>query len=107
MKAGNEGQGTRGRASGAHGEKEGPSLSDRERIFWMGRVQGQIRLLVAYGPGAFFVAESFNPDFWRPHIESRALPVHLAVGMFGLMWFVQALVIHRQLRSARGRIGWI
>lgn len=67
----------------------------------MNRLQSQIRLIISYGLGGFFVVESFNPDFWRPHIESLALPVHLAVGLFGLMWFVQAVVIHRQLKKLR------
>jgi hypothetical protein len=65
----------------------------------MRRVQSQIRLSVSYGLGAFFVVESFNPDFWRPHIESLALPVHVFIGLFGLMWFVQAVAIQRQLRK--------
>lgn len=63
----------------------------------MRRLQTQIRLIVSYGLGAFFVAEAFNPNFWRPHIESLALPVHLFIGVFGLMWLVQAEAIHKQL----------
>ncbi len=65
----------------------------------MKRLQSQIRLIVSYGLGAFFVVESFNPDFWRPHIESLALPVHVFICLFGLMWLVQAAALHRQLRK--------
>lgn len=67
----------------------------------MSRLQNQIRLIVSYGLAPFFVAESFNPNFWRPHIESLASLVHLSVGLFGLLWFVQAVAIHRQLRKQR------
>ena len=62
----------------------------------MRRFQNQIRLVVSYGLGAFFVAESFNPNLWRPNIESLVPLVHLFVGLFGVMWFIQAAVIHRQ-----------
>jgi hypothetical protein len=65
----------------------------------MSRVQAQIRLIVSYGLAAFFVAESFNPNFWRPHIEWLAPFVHVSIGLFGLMWIVQAVAIHRQLRK--------
>jgi hypothetical protein len=68
----------------------------------MRRLQNQIRLVVSYGLGAFFMAESFNPNFWRPIIESRALFVHLFVGLFGVMWFIQAAIIHSQLSKQRG-----
>jgi hypothetical protein len=54
----------------------------------MRRLQNQIRLVVSYGLGAFFVAESFNPNFWRPNIESLVPFVHLFVGLFGVMWFI-------------------
>ena len=49
----------------------------------MRRLQNQIRLVVSYGLGAFFIAESLNPNFWRPIIESRAPLVHLFDGLFG------------------------
>ena len=62
----------------------------------MRRFQNQIRLVVSYGLGAFFVAEYFNPNLWRPNIESLVPLVHLFVGLFGVMWFIQAAVIHRQ-----------
>jgi hypothetical protein len=68
----------------------------------MSRLQSQVRLGIAYGLGAFFVAESFNPSFWQPHIESLVPIVHLFLGLFGLMWFVQAVIIHRQLRKQHG-----
>jgi len=68
----------------------------------MSRLQNQIRLIVSYGLGAFFVAESFNPNYWRPHIESLVLPVHLFIGLFGLVWLVQAVAIHNQLSKRRG-----
>ena len=67
----------------------------------MSRLQSQIRLVVAYGLGAFFVTKSFNPGFWRPHVESLSPVVHLFIGLFGLMWLVQAVVIHKQLRKQR------
>jgi hypothetical protein len=67
----------------------------------MSRLQNQIRLIVSYGLGAFVVAELFNPNFWRPHIDSLFSIVHVSVGLFGLLWLVQALVIHRQLRKQR------
>jgi hypothetical protein len=67
----------------------------------MSRLQNQIRLIVSYGLAAISVAESFNPNFWRPHIESLSSLVHASVGLFGLLWLVQALVIHRQLRKQR------
>jgi hypothetical protein len=63
----------------------------------MRRLQNQIRLVVSYGLGAFFVAESFNPNFWRPNIESLGPLVHLFVGLFGVLWFIQAATLHRQL----------
>jgi hypothetical protein len=62
-------------------------------------LQNQIRLVVSYGLGAFFLVESFNPDFWRPNIESLVPFVHLFVGLFGVMWFVQAAAIHRQFKK--------
>jgi hypothetical protein len=65
----------------------------------MRRLQNRIRLVVAYVLGAFFVAESFNPNFWRPNIESLVPFVHLFVGLFGVMWFIQAAAIHRQFRK--------
>jgi hypothetical protein len=73
-----------------------------DRIPRMSRLQNQIRLIVSYGMGTLFVAESLNPNFWRPHIESLAPLVHACVGLFGLMWFVQAVAIQRQLRKQRG-----
>lgn len=65
----------------------------------MSRLQNQIRLIVSYGLAAFFVAESFNPNFWRPHNESLVPLVRVSVGLFGLLWLVQAILIHRQLRN--------
>jgi hypothetical protein len=65
----------------------------------MRRLQNQIRLVVSYGLGAFFVAESFNPTFWRPNIESLVPFVHLFVGLFGVMWFIQAAAIQRRFRK--------
>ena len=67
----------------------------------MSRLQSQIRLIVSYGLGAFFLAESLNPNFWRPHIQSLSPLIHVFVAIFGLMWLVQAVVIHRQLRKQR------
>jgi len=67
----------------------------------MSRFQSHIRLVVSCTLGAFFVAESFNPGFWRPHIESLAPLVHWSIGLFGIMWFIQAAAIHRQLRKQR------
>ena len=49
--------------------------------------------------GSIFVAESFNPSFWRPNIESLVPFVHLFVGLFGVMWFIQAAAIYRQFRK--------
>jgi hypothetical protein len=49
--------------------------------------------------GAYFLAESINPGFWRPNIESLVPVVHLFVGLFGLIWFIQAAVIQRQLKK--------
>ena len=72
------------------------SSSHCEKISRMSRLQNQIRLIVAYGMGAFFVAESLNPDSWRPQIASLGPIVHLFLGLFGLLWFVQAVAIHRQ-----------
>jgi hypothetical protein len=63
----------------------------------MRRLQNQIRLVVSYGLGGFFVAESFNANFWRPNIVSFAPIAPSLVGLFGVMWFIQAIVIHRQL----------
>jgi len=74
-------------------------LRNYEKISRMSRLQGQLRLIVSCGLGVFFVAESMNPNFWRPHIESLAPFVHWSIGLFGLMWFVQAIAIHRQLRK--------
>lgn len=65
----------------------------------MARLQAQIRLAVSHGMGAFFVAESLNPDFWRPNIQSMSQFVHLFIGLFGLMWLVQAVAIHRKFRK--------
>ena len=65
----------------------------------MSRLQNQVRLLVAYGLGAFFVAESFNSNFWRPHLASLSPAVRVSVGLFGLLWIIQAIVIHRSLRK--------
>jgi hypothetical protein len=62
-------------------------------------LQNRIRLVVSFGLGSFFVAESFNPDFWRPDIGSLSPFVHLFVGLFGVLWFAQAAIIHRQLRK--------
>ena len=67
----------------------------------MRRLQNQIRLIVCYGLGAFFTAESFNPNFWRPNIESLAPFVRLFVGLFGVLWFIQAAAIHRQFRKQK------
>jgi hypothetical protein len=67
----------------------------------MRRLQNQIRLIVSYGLGTFLMAESFNPNFWRPNIESPAPFVRLFVGLFGVMWFIQAAAIHRQFRKQR------
>ena len=67
----------------------------------MRRLQNQIRLVVSYGLGAFFIAESLNPNFWRPIIESRAPLVHLFDGLFGVMWLIQAAILHTQLRKQR------
>ena len=47
------------------------------------------------------MAESFNANFWRPHIDSLAPFVPLFVGLFGVMWLIQAAVIHMQLRKQR------
>ena len=65
----------------------------------MNKFQPQIRLIVSCAMGAFFVIESFNPDFWRPHLESLATVVHLFIGLFGLAWLIQAVFIFRQLRT--------
>jgi hypothetical protein len=65
----------------------------------MRRLQNQIRLVISCGLGAFFVAESFNPHFWRPNIESLVPIVRISVGLFGVMWLIQAIVIHSQLRK--------
>lgn len=59
----------------------------------MRKLQNQMRLLASYGLGAFFVAESFNPHFWRPSIESLVPIVRLSVGVFGVIWFIQAIFI--------------
>ncbi|HUB30787.1 MAG TPA: hypothetical protein VL967_13865 [Terracidiphilus sp.] len=64
----------------------------------MSSVQSQIRLIVSYSLSAFFVAESFNPSFLRPRIESLAPFVRLSIGLFGVLWLVQAIAIHRKLR---------
>ena len=73
------------------------------RMLWentrMRRLQNQIRLVVSYGLGAFFVAESFNPNFWRPNIESLVPFVQLLVGLFGVIWFIQAVAIQRQFKK--------
>jgi hypothetical protein len=61
-----------------------------------------LRLFVAYGMGMFFLAESFNPNFWRPNIVSWVPFVRLFVALFGVAWFIQAAFLHRQLRSQRG-----
>lgn len=61
-----------------------------------------LRLFVAYGMGMFFLAESFNPNFWRPNIVSLVPFVRLFVALFGVAWFIQAAFLHRQLRSQRG-----
>jgi hypothetical protein len=68
----------------------------------MRRLQNQIRLVVSYALGAFFVAESFNPNFWRPNIESLIPFVRLSVGLFGVLWFIQAAVIQKQFRNQAG-----
>jgi hypothetical protein len=73
------------------------------RVLWensrMRRLQNQIRLVVSYGMGAFFVAEAFKPNFWRPNIESLVPIVHLLVGLFGVIWFIQAAAIQRQFKK--------
>ena len=61
-----------------------------------------LRLVVAYGMGAFFLAESFNPDFWRPHIAAWEPFVRLSVALFGAAWLIQAVVLHRQFRNQKG-----
>jgi hypothetical protein len=62
----------------------------------MRRLQSQIRLFVSYGPGAFFVVEAFNPHFWRQSIASQFPLVRLLVGLFGIMWLIQGVIIQRQ-----------
>jgi hypothetical protein len=64
----------------------------------MRRLQNKIRLVVSYALGAFFVAESVNPNFWRPNIGSLIPLVHVLVGFFGVIWFIQAVAIQRQFR---------
>jgi hypothetical protein len=65
----------------------------------MSRFHSQIRLIFSYSLAAFFVAESFNPGFLRPHIESLAPLVRLSIGLFGVLWLVQAIAIRRKLRQ--------
>jgi len=47
------------------------------------------------------MAESFNPNFLRPNIGSPAPFVRLFVGLFGVLWLIQAAAIHRQFRKQR------
>jgi hypothetical protein len=61
-----------------------------------------LRLFVAYGMGVFLLAESFNQNFWRPNIVSLAPLVRLFVTLFGVAWFIQAVILHRQLSNQRG-----
>lgn len=49
------------------------------------------RLFIAYGMGILCFAESINPSF---------LPsLHLFVALFGVLWFVQAALLHREIRA--------
>jgi hypothetical protein len=65
----------------------------------MRRLQNQIRLVVSCGLGALFLAESFNPDLWRPNNASLSPLAHLCIGIFGLLWFIQTFAIQRTLRK--------
>lgn len=52
--------------------------------------------------GVFFLVESFNPNFWRANIATWNPIVHVFIAMFGVACIIQAVVIHRQLRSQKG-----
>jgi hypothetical protein len=62
-----------------------------------------LRLVVAYGMGVFFLAESFNRGLLRANIPSRALFIHVCFAFLGVACFVQAVVLHRQFRNQRLR----
>jgi hypothetical protein len=64
--------------------------------------QPLLRLIVAYGMGIFCLAEFFNPNFWRSNHASWNPFVHLFVALFGIAWFIQAAVLHKQLSNQRG-----
>lgn len=64
--------------------------------------QPLLRLIVAYAMGVFFLVESFNPNFWRANIATWNPIVHVFIAMFGVACIIQAVVIHRQLRSQKG-----
>jgi hypothetical protein len=52
--------------------------------------------------GVFFLAGSFNPNFWRANIASWNPIVHVVIAMFGLAWLIQAVALHRQFRNQKG-----
>ncbi len=60
-----------------------------------------LRLVVAYGMGAVFLAESLSHDPFGLGVDTHFPLIRFFIALFGMAWIVQAFVIQRRMSAHR------